>query len=364
MTSFDAATLAQHLRPAAFPARPLKIFYWSASEVDGTWTYRVKMPGEELRRLGHDIQMGTRIGAWARDEADIIVGQRVCLPAPSTLWQLICEGRRRSGRGGTVYEVDDDLFNIDAATNPLARQFLQPAVRRNMIANIRAAHACTVSTETLAGVLRNIRGRVGGVHVVPNAIRAEVLTTPVRPHSGPVILGWQGSSTHAEDWLECRPAVAQVLESDASVHVRFLGVAHPEGLDVAIRRGQADALPWTADIAQHYKRVARFSVSLAPLKDTIFNRSKSGLRVQESLALGVPVVASDVVAYRPWVVPGVTGFLAADANDWLTALARLSSDPQLRADMGAAGRAAAHTWTIEATAPRWLDVYRSLLPEA
>lgn len=360
----DPAVIATRLRPATPPARPLKVFMWSASEIDGTWTYRIKMPGDELNRLGHEVRMGTRLGEWARDEADIIVGQRVCMPGPSVLWQTICQHRRETGRGGMVYEVDDDLFNIDPKVNPMAPLFLRPDIRKNMIDNLKAADAVTVSTEPLARLIRTLRGRVrrdGGVHVLPNALREEVLTTAPARRDGPVILGWQGSATHAADWTVCRDAVADVLNADPFVHLRFLGVAHTEGLP--LHRGQVEGLPWTTDIAAHYRRVAKFSLSLAPLEDTIFNRSKSGLRVQESLALGVPVVASNVEAYRPWVEPGRTGLLCEpNRDDWAAALRLLVASPTVRAEMGAAGREAARAWTIERTAPRWLDVYRSLLP--
>jgi glycosyltransferase involved in cell wall biosynthesis len=85
--------------------------------------------------------------------------------------------------------------------------------------------------------------------------------------------------------------------------------------------------------------------------------------VQESLALGVPVIASDVPSYRGWVEHGVTGLLVRPSTAaWVDAM-RAMQDPGRRAEMAEAGRAAAKAWTIDATIGKWLDVYRSLLPE-
>lgn len=355
----EVAHLANRLRPAAPPVRPLKVFYWAASEVDGTFIYRINMPGNELHRLGHETQASTRIGAWARDEADVIVGQRICQEKPATLWQEMAHERRRTGQGpALVYEVDDDLFNIDP-TNPLAQTYNDLRVRRIMTACIRAADAVTASTEPLAAVLRQYNPNV---HVIPNAIRAEVLDVPTPPRRGRADgitrYGWQGSSTHVADWLEVRDSLAAVMRSDPNTRMRFLGTAHPDGLP--LDRGRVDFRDWTTDITEHYRRISRFDVTLAPLKDTVFNASKSGLRVQESLALGVPVVASDVVAYRPWVTHGVTGYLVRSPQEWREALMALT-DPALRLEMGNAGRAAATAWTIEQNIGRWIDVYRSLL---
>ncbi len=87
----------------------------------------------------------------------------------------------------------------------------------------------------------------------------------------------------------------------------------------------------------------------------------SALRVIESLALGVPVIASDVPSYRGWVEDGVTGFIVpASQRRWVAAMQALQ-DPELRAAMGAAGRLAAADWTIEKLIGRRIEVYRTLL---
>jgi glycosyltransferase involved in cell wall biosynthesis len=347
------------LTVAPAPDRPLKVFYWGASLVDGTHTYRTWMPSQELNRLGHDTRIDTRIGPWARDEADIIVGQRVCQERPATLWLEMAAHRAKTGTGpALVYEVDDDLFNV-GPDNPLGAVYQDRRVRRTMFACIRAADAVTVSTEPLADLLRPHNPNV---FVIPNAIRADVLDIPAPPRRGRADgitrFGWQGSSTHAADWLEVRDPLAEVMRADPNIRMRFLGTGHPEGLP--LDRGRVDFRPWTTDIREHYTRISRFDVSLAPLRDTVFNRSKSALRFQESAALGVPVIASNVLAYRGWVVNGKTGFLVDSPTGWRDAMINLT-DPQLRQRMGEAGRKAAAAWTIEATIGNWINAYRTLL---
>jgi glycosyltransferase involved in cell wall biosynthesis len=342
------------------PERPLTVFYWAASEVDGTAMYRIHMPRDELNRLGHTARANTRMDAWARDEADIIVGQRICQEKPSVLWLEMAVHRAKTGTGpALVYEVDDDLFNV-GPDNPLGAIYQDRRVRRIMFACIRAADAVTVSTEPLAALLRRHNPNV---HVIPNAIRSEVLDVPAPARRGRADgitrFGWQGSSTHKDDWLEVKGPLADVMRADPNIRMRFLGTAHPDGLP--LDRGRVDFRDWTTDLSEHYRRISRFDVTLAPLRDTVFNASKSGLRVQESLALGVPVIASDVVAYRPWVQHGVTGYLVSTPDEWAEAMRLLAALPDLRAKMGAAGREAARAWTIEATAHKWITAYRSLL---
>lgn len=313
------------------------------------------MVRDALLHLGHDVQTSQTMGQWAQEEADVIVGQRVAPLGPSSMWQIVASKRKRPRM---VYEVDDDLFSIDARTNPSGAFFRRPDIRRNMIDNMRAADMVTVSTEPLAEVARQFNPNVA---VLPNCVRREVLATPLPARRGAdgstTWYGWQGSQTHGEDWDVARDAVGDILSEDDGAHMRFVGAAYPQGLP--LDTGRVHHLDWTTDIARHYHRVARFDVSLAPLKDTPFNRSKSALRAIESLALGVPVVASDVPAYRGWVTPE-TGFLVRSRKQWVAAMRELR-DPALRLAMGDAGRKAAEAWTMDTNIHRWVSAYRSLL---
>lgn len=343
--------------------RPLKVFYWPASMEDGTYVYRCKMPGDELARLGHEVRTAMLFDReWARTGADVVVAQRVCQTRPSIGWQLLCRERRATGQHGMVYEVDDDLFGIDDKTNPLGRAFQHPVVQENMRDNVRAADVVTVTTEPLAEVIRKVRRDADPdtVVVVPNAVRAETLTTARRREPARYTLyGWQGSDTHGADWAVAGDAVVQVLRDDrAKTRLRFLGTHHLGAFPAPWDGARLDYLPWTTDIDEHYRRVADLDVALAPLARTRFNRSKSALRVQESLALGVPVIASDVPSYRGWVEHGVTGLIVpASTAKWVEAM-RLMQDKNRRAEMAAAGREAAQAWTVERTIGRWVDAYR------
>lgn len=61
--------------------------------------------------------------------------------------------------------------------------------------------------------------------------------------------------------------------------------------------------------------------------------------VLEAMALGLPVVASDIPANRDAVISGETGFLAASEMELLEHCLKLIDDPALRRRMGEAGRA-------------------------
>jgi hypothetical protein len=336
----------------------MKIFYWPASTTDGCWAYRIDMVAEALAARGHDVRVDTRVGAWARDEADVWIGQRVCMNPPTAMWQAAAE----SGERPLVLELDDDLFSIDPRQNRLADVFKDPQVRRNLEANIRVADLVTVSTEPLAKVMRRYNPNVA---VLPNSVRRAVLDMPlpkrrgkpVEEAGGRVVIGWQGSATHVEDWKVMGSSIVDIITSQPWTFMRFLGTFHPAGMTI----GQFELLPWTNDLTEHYRRVARFDIGLAPLNGTLFNESKSALRFVEAAALGVPMVCSDVPAYRDVVEHGVTGFLARNPKQWREYVQALVDDPQLRVRIGDAAREAARAWTIEERVTLWEQAYGSLL---
>ncbi len=89
--------------------------------------------------------------------------------------------------------------------------------------------------------------------------------------------------------------------------------------------------------------------------------------VLEAMALGRPVVATDVGGTRELVADGETGYLAParDPKTLADRLAALLSDPDRRERMGAAGRAQAEAhFSLEAMVSGTERVFQSLVAEA
>ena len=89
-----------------------------------------------------------------------------------------------------------------------------------------------------------------------------------------------------------------------------------------------------------------------------------GVAALEAMACGLPVVASAVGGLRDLVADGTTGLLvpSSDPVALAEAISKLASEPNLRAAMGAAGRArVADHFSLEAMAQRTLTLYRDCL---
>jgi glycosyltransferase involved in cell wall biosynthesis len=83
-----------------------------------------------------------------------------------------------------------------------------------------------------------------------------------------------------------------------------------------------------------------------------------GTVVMEAAAAGLPTVAFDVPGLRDSVEDGVTGVLAGDEDAFLDAWTRLATDTSVRAQMSAAARRRAATFTWDRAVASFEDVLR------
>jgi hypothetical protein len=91
-----------------------------------------------------------------------------------------------------------------------------------------------------------------------------------------------------------------------------------------------------------------------------FVSHNSAIKALEYMALGIPVLASDVEAYRGLVIDGVNGYLIRRKADWGRRLHELACDVAAREEMGAKARETARAHTIEANWHKWAEIYAEL----
>ncbi|MCX5335481.1 glycosyltransferase family 4 protein [Streptomyces sp. NBC_00140] len=336
------------------------VFGWMAGR-DGCGTIRIMIPLAELRERGHSTGWSQRIDTSSLPRT--LIGQRICNPQPTSGWQQVAA---MPNRPKLVFEVDDNLWDIDYRSAKAHEFFNEDGVVDNLNANIKTADAVTVTTEALADLVRPLNPNV---HIIPNYLPGWVLEHERPRRDGHVVIGWGGSNTHAMDLAEVGPQLRRYLDrapAHVELHVmgepkpppRRRGVIRPHTPWTEQYRLPEDRIRWTAWNASvpDYWRAIDYDIMLAPLRPHPFNRSKSNLRVLEAAMLGIPAIATDYGPYADFVDHGVTGLLVKSDHDWGRHLRALVEDPAMRQEMGAAARAKAATWTIEGNADQWEKV--------
>jgi glycosyltransferase involved in cell wall biosynthesis len=324
----------------------VKVFGWQA-DTQGCGWYRIGLPFDELAKRGHDATYATLMPAWVREgEADVVVAQRTCEPGPSGIWQRLA----REGKSRLIFEVDDDLWNVDPSNRP-AFAFYDADRRRRLIENVTVADAVTVTTEPLAEIVSQWNPHV---HVVPNAVPAWLLDHE-HPTTDRMTFGWRGGVSHSRDIGEMAKPVRSFMQRNAD-NTELHMIGHDFTERVTSRRGRIRHTDWLLDVRDFLKAID-FDAGLIPLWGSTFNESKSDVALVEYSALGIPAIASGIGPYRRAAQEGSPVLLAANHKEWTQYLTMLVNESETRAQLGKQAKEWAGGRTIEANAHLWEQAY-------
>lgn len=322
--------------------------------------FRLAWPAQALITAGHDVRVtfpderwdigaqldrktGAVVSAVGPAEAEVIVIQRTThryLVEAIPHWQA--QGIR------VVVDIDDDLSCIHPSNPAWAGLRPDPTNAHSWNNLLRAAATADVVTVTTPALAARYRP---DAIVLPNYLPDHYYGLP-RADSTAIM--WPASlPSHPNDADPLGPALERVLrETPATLRVLGSETSLPVYRRALSLRDNPEAVP-IVDIADWPALLAGIGIGIAPLADTVFNRSKSWLKILELSAAGVPWIASPREDYRRFAAATGVGALAERPNQWRAALKRLVLDGDYRAEQSAAVRAAAEAYRLRDHAWRW-----------
>jgi glycosyltransferase involved in cell wall biosynthesis len=228
-----------------------------------------------------------------------------------------------------LVEIDDDIFNVNPENLGSYGYFPNSDAEFYAEQQLRNAHGVICSTSWLAKQMTKYNPCT---LVIPNSIDFKLWDNLKKPQRHKTIrIGWSGSDSHDEDLKIIKQIVPEVLRKHKDVEFYFLG-GFPKGLEPHKRL--INIRKW-ADILS-YPQVLKdqgFDIGLAPLKDNLFNRSKSNLRYLEYSALKIPTISSPVEPFDH-IEHNITGIKAQEPSEWIQAIDALIKDKEYRRSVG------------------------------
>ncbi|MDL4772638.1 glycosyltransferase family 4 protein [Actinomadura xylanilytica] len=285
----------------------------------------------------------------------------------SALPVVTAEGRRHR----VVYEVNG-LPSIEMShTWPWAAPATLAKIRELERFCLERSDAVVVPSAVIGDAVRRLGVPAGRVHLVPNG--ADVVPRPARPADAPgrylIYVGafqpWQGLDVLLR-------AFARLADLDDLRLVICASVPERRAKPVrrmAERLGVAERVDWRFTLPHHEVAawLAHAEASVAPLTGCARNLDQgcAPLKVIESMAAGVPVVASDLPVVRELMAGGEHGRLVpADRPAELARAVRILLEyPDEAAAMGGRARRRVQdglTWTHSRA--RLAEVYRTVAP--
>ena len=168
---------------------------------------------------------------------------------------------------------------------------------------------------------------------------------------GFLTLGWSGSHTTAP-YLHLLDRVLVELASRHNIQLLVMG---PTSFDLP--GVSLEVIPWSAEV--ELQTLQRIDIGLYPLPNDDWVKGKSGLKALQYMALGIPVVASNVGCNDRVVKDGQSGYLVSTDTQWIEALELLIANPLQRRLFGEQGRKRVEQFfSVRANRNRYLDIFQ------
>jgi len=295
---------------------------------------------------------------------------------------------------GKVVIVDIDDYWLPTVDHPIHSIIVQNKIHEKIVANLKEADWVTTTTDIFANEIRKFNKNV---LVLPNAIDPnEPQFNQVTPPSDKIRIGWLGGSSHLHDLgllgafvqknqdindklqyvicgfdtrgsvTEINPKTGEQKKRDILPHetvwvkyeeiftnnyktldenyIKFLK-EFKEGEYISDKE-----LPylrvWTKPVSSYAMNYSKFDISLAPIKNHIFNRMKSQLKVIEAGFYKKALIASEIGPYTIDLKHCLkNGEFNADGNailipesrnhsDWSKSIKKLVQNPEMITELG------------------------------
>lgn len=275
---------------------------------------------------------------------DAVFVQKPILPAPLFNMEL-----RIAREGRLIFDFDDAVFLRKPRGNWLTGFWPQS---RRIGTICKNSYRVTVGNRHLAEFVRK-----DGVEAVllPTVVDTEAFdkgVVAVKKHSHKIpVIGWVGSPSTQSDLDLVLPSLID-LHSRVPFVVRIVGGV-TSSLPV---RFPIEWKPWKLET--EISDIALLDYGLAPMHNTEWNRGKSGLKVLQYWAAGVPVVASPVGIHREMIREGENGLFASTPTEWAEKLLLLMKKPELRQKLVEGGRRTVQEhYSVRSVASKFLALF-------
>jgi glycosyltransferase involved in cell wall biosynthesis len=294
---------------------------------------------------------------------------------------------------GIVVIGDIDDYWLPTKEHPIHQLIIQNKLHEKIVANLKVSDYVITTTEIFANEIRKFNKNV---IVLPNAVDPAdpQFNEPTLP-SDKIRVGWLGGSSHLHDLklldgmvtklssiqdklqyyvcgFDIRGQITEInkqtgqktqrpIKPEETVWVKYeqiftgnYGIITPkykEYLDTFVENDYPGVEKenyvrvWTRPVTSYAKNYSKFDISLAPIKNHIFNRMKSQLKVIEAGFYKKALIASNVGPYTIDLKHALDKGNFTDGNallvnennnhsDWAKNVKKLVENPNMITDLG------------------------------
>lgn len=306
--------------------------------------YRIDQKIEQLEAVGRQATAidWTKLEHHAEALAtyDVVIFYRV----PAVPKVLKAMAQTNAAGKLSLYEIDDLLFD-HAYPPPLASYggYVSLDTHRELTRGMALFHAaarhCRLGIASTEPLRQRLAELVFGKECLLHRNGLDSLNIFSQPEETPKetvdIFYGSGTQAHNQDFIDLAlPAIRKLLKRHAKLRLVIVGYLKLPSDFVAEFEGQLSLMPPLKSVESYWSLLRKADINLAVLHDDPINACKSELKWFEAACFGVPSVVSSTQNYRDVIRDGEDAFLAADAEQWETAIIKLVENTDLRREMG------------------------------
>ncbi|NQV23242.1 MAG: glycosyltransferase family 4 protein [Rhodopirellula sp.] len=225
-----------------------------------------------------------------------------------------------------IYDFDDAIHIHKKSCSHRLLDYLKSTRRVSQVAAM--ASRVVVPNEYLANFAREFNANVT---VVPEAEDTERLI-PRKPHENgsKLVIGWVGSSSTAKYLTLIEEALRTVCDRFSNVILRVIGG------QFAARGVRTELVDWKFE--REIQQFHNLDIGIMPLPLEEWSKGKSGCKLRQYMAAGVPGVGTAIGYNLELIDHGRTGFLATTQDEWVECLTKLIESAALRNRVAQAAR--------------------------
>lgn len=295
-------------------------------------------------------------------DTDILIVSRVAIPDESSAVALLKHCQKRGIQ--TVYETDDDLFGLPE------HQIGAGYYKERIPAAKLFAEYSNIVLASSDRLRKSLLTYNNNVIAVPNAHDERLWKTPKLGFKDQSIdenftvrILYMGTYTHLKDLLIVEKAITKLIEKwGEKIAFDVIGITEKQNQfswinPIPIPNGNYPAfVKW---LCSH----SNWSIGIAPLEETEFNRCKSYIKYLDYAGLGLVPVCSDFTPYQGVIKSGHNGVLVKNnTQSWFDALDRLIADTAYRNKIAdTAYNEYLTSYTLKKEVHNWMNAFETLI---
>ena len=289
-----------------------------------------------------------------------------------------------------VYEADDDYTCLDKM-NPSSTMFASLYWQTSFREFVKNMDALIVSTEYLKRTYEKKIKDCPPVYVAKNSTWVDMIEFQLtqknilesvamkarQVENGELVIGYAGSGSHYSDLEFIAPVILDVLKKYPNVKFQLQGcIDYPFFNNAEFKEFESRIIkiPWVNEIVLYHLIMLNVDINICPLAPFEFNKSKSNIKAQQSMIMGVPCICTNEEAYREIYAEGAPIKLiepidpknpAAGQQAWFKTISKYIEDKALRNTLSIKGKAfVKEKYDQKNMVKQWVDIYETLLKGA